>query len=155
MASPKLRSPVRTELADLLNTELTITNTIAAEVFDHLPVTFNKKSPVVTVWSGGSDPSQFGVGTEQYRTMVRVEIGVWVADEEPENVNWTRLDVENKLDEIYQHIQKVIAENRAEPNAYWEYIDFDGPSNIVRATVSGKPYWLEAIPLQARVHDGT
>lgn len=154
-ANPKSRSNVRTQLAALLLTELTVTNKLVADVYNHLPVTFNKKSPVVTVWTGGSDPDQFGLGSEQYRTMVRVEIGVWVADEEPDNASWTRSDVEDRLDAIYVKIQKVIAEHRADPSGYWEYIEFAGPSNIVRATVSGKPYWLEAIQIEARVQDGT
>ncbi len=155
MASPKSRSTVRTQLAALLRTELTVTNTLVAEVYDHLPVTFDRKSPVVTVWTGGSNPEQFGLGTEQYRTMVRVEVAVWVADEDPEDLSWTRSDVEDRLDEIYQKIMKVIAENRKEPSNYWEYIEFAGPSEIIRATISGMPYWGEFIPIEARVQDGT
>ncbi len=155
MASPKSRSAVRTGLASLLTTELTVTNTYAAAVYDHLPLSFDYQSPVVTVFSGGSNPDQFGVGTQQYRTRVRVEVGIWVADQEKDDATWTRADVEDRLDVIFQSVMKVIAENRANGSS-WEYIEFPGEfSEITRVVYSGKPYWLETIMLEARVHDGT
>lgn len=153
MANPKSRTDVREQFALLLQD--LVTNNQASEVFNHLPMTFEGKSPVVTVWSGGTNRRQFGMGTEQYRTPVRIEVAVWVADEDESEPDWDRQDVEDRLDLLEQQIMKIIAENRAN-SPYWEYIEpADSFTEIVRIAIGGKPYWVEAILVEARMQDGT
>lgn len=153
MASPKSRELARDRLATLLETELVDTTPkIAMKVYNHHPLDFSDDgSPAVLVLSSGIARPKAGVGSQQYRAMVRLEIVTFVP-KAAKGSTWTAEKVEDRLDALEVRIAKAVAEHQGEAG-YWQNIWYqDGAySDIFPSTLGGEAYMSERIFIQVRL----
>lgn len=153
MADPKSRELARDYLATLLDTELVSTTPqIAMAVFNHHPNDFSDSgSPAVLVLSSGIARPKAGVGSQQYRAMVRLEVLTFVP-RAGKSSTWGPDDIEDRLDELERRIAKVVAEHQSEPG-YWTNIWYQegAYSDIFPSNLGGEPFMSERIFLEVRL----
>lgn len=139
------RSSVRSELAALLSADGVI-GAFAQAVYGYRLSEFGAASPVVIVTSAGTERGPKFLGTTDTDVTMRFKVfaltlysGTGVAEQTAEaRADW--LDVA---------LSNVIRANRA--GSSWHYLDYDGPSSVQVGEEGGVPFYVEIIPLKARV----
>lgn len=149
MADPKSRELARDKLAEIYSTELISGSPqVVQEVHNHMPFEF-AKAPAVIVQSAGTMRGRAGTGTGRYRTPVKLETVVFVPRAR-KGSDWTEAKVEDLLDTIEWRIAKTIAANRRIVGIWVNLFHIEGDfSLIMPATVGGKNYMMEVIPVIA------
>lgn len=156
MANPTSRKIARDHLAALISTEVVdSTPKIAMAVFNYKPTDFRDSgTPAVIVWSGGSVRPKAGVGSEQFRTEVRLEVITFVPRGQKKG-GWTTVKAENRLDELERRISKVVAENQRVVGKWVNLWFQESMSDIFPSTLGGEPYTSELLTIFAKLERGT
>jgi len=101
-------------------------------------------TPLVVVLSSGSGRERLTYQGD--RASFRLLVQTWVRQSA---AGWTQAQAEDALDKIEAGIAAVVEENQGTAN--WETLEYDGDSSIYEAVVAGVPYYVESIPLRAKL----
>lgn len=147
MAQPN-RETVRDYLATLLTAKLVTTDEKVKAVYNYRIGDFSGLSPVVVVWSGGSNREQISAmpqpGVREAIFYLNVNVFVRYAA-----TGWTEAQAEDRLDLIEYTIVGVLDNNPKVANV-WDAIDYEGRSMREQTVIGGKTYLQEAIPIGVR-----
>lgn len=147
------RKNVRSKLKELFDAAMVGVGKPVFAVYDHERRKLDGESPVVLILSGGWAPNIRWIGTQKFRTVIRIVVHVYVLDV-LEDGSWTEPDVEDKLDEVAKEIADVIGDNQG-VIGYWNRIEFDDSQSSIMpvADVGGVRYTRESFVLFAEVQD--
>lgn len=141
------RETVRDALATLLTTALVGTGLPVQQVYNYRTGDFAGKSPVVSVWSHGSDRRRMTARGSRARFNLQVDIFVLYAMADG---TWTEAQADDVLDAVELLIAGVVDANQV--TAYWGALDYVMESTRYDVAIGGVEYIQEAILLAAEVY---
>ena len=142
----KNRSIIRNRLADLFTAELITSQDVAQAVYGYNTIDFEGQSPVLIVYSAGSDPSH-SEGVHPTRRIIqrhRFRLVVFVALPEEGDAT-TRSDTQDDLDTMMTAVVTTV-ENNQKSEGYYKGLNFEeGFSEVIPVDlVAGNlPYTVE------------
>lgn len=145
------RSTMRAALAALFSTNLTGDGQPIQAVYAYKVGDFQGQSPVTTVTSGGTRRMEGDYGSE-YENEFFLLISNYVLYADP-GTGWGEDDAEDRLDLIEKSQADVLASNRSHASGTWEWIEYDGRSQVIEAFVGGDMYLVEIIPVKVIEND--
>lgn len=141
------REDARKALAVLFASELVGNGQPVNAVYNHMPATFNAKSPVIVVSSGGSACSKltFTSVKSAFRVMLTLFVAYPAAgDAQAEH------EVETLLDELEERISDIVhTHNKTDQ---WKALSYADISTVSSVLIGGKEYRREVIPLNVEVY---
>ena len=141
------RKNVRNALYALMNAMLTGgPKRLCKKVYACLPDDFSGQSPVVCIASSGSDRRELTFNG--LANAYLISIYVLVAYPTKSDLNWTDEQVEDLLDDIEEHISKVVKDNQR--STYWEALTYAAATETDPPTVivGGVDYRREVITIR-------
>lgn len=145
------RSTMRAALALLFSDNLTGEGQPIQAVYDYKVGDFQGQSPVTTVTSGGTRRIEGDYGDE-FDNEFYLVISNFVLYADP-GTGWGEDDAEDRLDLIEKSQADVLKSNRSHPSGTWEWLEYDGRSQVVEAFVGGDMYLVEIIPVKVNKND--
>lgn len=141
------RESARDALATLFSDNLTGAGQPIQAVYNHEPGDFQGQSPVTTVTGGGVMREEGDYGDEWQNTFYLV-VTNFVLYADP-SAGWTEADAEDALDDVEQAQANLLRSNRSHPGGAWQWLAYDGRSQIVKVRqIGGETYLAEIIPLK-------
>lgn len=139
------RKLARKHLAGVLQGVLVGPGLLVQAVYDNQVGDFGGQSPVVVVYSGGTQREKMTFeGTKAGFSMI-IQTFVLYADEAG---TWTEADAEDALDDIELVISQAIQANQG--SDYWAKINQNGMSTTGSVEIGGKEYRTERIEVIIR-----
>ncbi len=139
---PISRKDVRQALASGLTTALTA----AQAVYRYQKSDFSQQSPVVRVYSSGSERPAMTARGIRSKFFFTVELWVLYAN----GTTWDEEDAEDAMDTLEQQVMGYVANNQV--TTTWTTLRYGRPSTLGNVTVGGAPYLVEEIVLVAEVY---
>ena len=136
-----LSVPSRETARDRLKTLIEAQIAGFEEVFNHVPRTFEGKSPVCTVSSVGFAPDR-----NPYRYTWRFAIGIWVRRDLSTGVGAS----EDTLDTLMQDVAQFELDNKADATLHILRIPVGEFSETAYPVVDGTPYRVEFVTFECR-----
>lgn len=133
------RETVRDALVTLLTAALVGTGLPAKTVTGSKVTTLKGLTPLVAVLSAGTLRERLTFQGDI--PTFYLEVQVWVRQA---CTGWTNAQAEDALDEIEALIAGVYQDNRG--TAYWEVLEYNGPSSVVEMSIGGAAFYVERIP---------
>lgn len=142
------RKTSRAQLAVLLAAALVGSGKPVQTVYAYQVGDFDAKGPVVAITSGGASRAQRAIATRQ-DSAFRLNVHVFVPYSA---TGWTEANSEDALDDIEAIIAGVLVTNRVLPG-YWDFIEYDGNSEVDAIFEGGILYRHETIAVNVRKAD--
>lgn len=118
----------------------------AQVVYDYQKSDFDQQSPVVRVFSAGSNRPSMTARGNRSRFTFSIELWVLYAN----SGSWNEADAEDALDDLEQELVQWVSDNQV--GDLWTALKFERPSLLGNVIVGGAPYLVEDITLVAEVY---
>ncbi len=118
----------------------------AQAVYGYQKSDFGQQSPVVRVYSSGSERPSITARGARSKFFFVVEIWVLYAA----GATWTEENAEDAIDTLEKELIEWIGANQV--NSLWTHLEYARPSLMGTVTVGGIPYLVEEFSLAAQVY---
>jgi hypothetical protein len=142
---------MRAALAALISSNLVGAGKPLQAVYAYNVGDFQGQSPVTTVTSGGTRRYEGDYGVE-FENEFYLVINNYVLYADP-GTGWGEDDAEERLDLIEQSLANLFKTNRSHPSGTWEWLEYDGRSQVIEAIIGGEMYLVEMIPVKVTEND--
>ena len=142
MSNPTNRKDIRKAVAAGLVTAMTT----AQAVYGYQKSDFDQQSPVVRVYSSGSERPSITARGARSKFFLSVEIWVLYAT----GATWTEENAEDAIDTLEKELIGWIADNQV--TSLWTHLEYARPSLMGTVTVGGVPYLVEEFSIAVQVY---